>query len=109
MKKLLLATLLLIVFLAVLIPFASSNPDGLEKALSSLGIEESESFWKGLMTDYSVAAIGDSYFSTLAAGVIGTMLVLTTSLVLGRAIAKRGPSVREEVMASKEQSQQPKR
>ena len=89
MKKLLIATFVLVVSLAVFIPFASSSPDGLEKALSSLGVEEAESFWTGLMTDYSVAALGDSYLSTLAAGVIGTISVLAVGLLLGRAISKR--------------------
>ena len=89
MKKYVLAIVLLVVFLAVFIPFASSNPDGLEKVAESFGVGESEPLWKGLMADYSVEALEGTYFSTLAAGVVGVLLVLAASLALGFAIAKR--------------------
>ena len=89
MKKLLAVIVLLVVFLAILIPFTSSNPDGLEKVAESLGVEEDEPFWKGLMSDYSVEAFKDPYVSTLLAGVVGVLLVLVASLALGFVIAKR--------------------
>ena len=40
MKKYVLAIVLLVVFLAVFIPFASSNPDGLEKVAETFGVGE---------------------------------------------------------------------
>ena len=94
MKKYLVLTVLLVVFLAILIPFASSNPDGLEKVAESLGVEEPESFWKGLMSDYSIEAFKDPYVSTLVAGILGTLLVLMASLVLGFVINKRSDSAK---------------
>jgi cobalt/nickel transport protein len=107
MKKYLAATVMLIVFLAVFIPFASSSPDGLQKVATSLGIEEPEPIWQGLMGDYSVNVLGDTYVSTLAAGVLGTMLVLMATLVLGTAITKRGKTVtKKAVVPSGEQPQQ---
>jgi len=89
MKKFLAVIVLLVVFLAVLMPFASSNPDGLEKVAESLGVEESAPFWEGLMSDYSVEAFKNPYVSTLVAGVLGTLLVLAATLALGFVIAKR--------------------
>ena len=96
MKKFLAVIVLLVVFLAILIPFTSSNPDGLEKVAESLGVEEDEPFWKGLMSDYSVEAFRDPYFSTLVAGVLGTLLVLVASLALGFVIAKRAGSAKSD-------------
>ena len=107
MKKLFIATSILVASLAVFIPFASSSPDGLEKALSSVGIEEAEPFWKGLMNDYSVAVLGDSYISTLMAGVVGTISVLAAGLLLGRAISKRNSRSVQKVMVGEERSQKP--
>jgi len=95
MKKFLAVIVLLVVFLAIFTPFASSNPDGLEKVAASLGVEESEPFWKGLMSGYSVEAFKDPYVSTLVAGVLGTFLVLLASLVLGVLISKRSVSRRD--------------
>ena len=92
MKKFLAVIVLLVVFLVIFTPFASSNPDGLEKVAASLGVEESEPFWKGLMSGYSVEAFKDPYVSTLVAGVLGTFLVLLASLVLGVLISKRSVS-----------------
>jgi len=93
MKKFLVVTVLLVVFLAILIPFASSNPDGLERVAGSLGVEEGEPFWKGLMSGYSVEAFKDPYVSTLVAGVLGTLLVLVASFALGKVLAnKAGPA-----------------
>ena len=89
MKKFLAVIVLLMVFLAILIPFASSNPDGLERVAESLGVEESAPLWKGLMSDYSVEAFKDPYVSTLLAGVLGTVLVLVAALALGFVVAKR--------------------
>ena len=96
MKKLLAVIVLLVVFLAILIPFTSSNPDGLEKVAESLGVEEDEPFWKGLMSDYSVEAFKDPYVSTLLAGVVGVLLVLVASLALGFVIAKRAGSAKSD-------------
>jgi len=74
--------------LAILIPFASNAPDGLEKVAEALGIEEHEPVWSGLMPDYSLPAIDNSYISTLLAGVFGTILVFGIAYILGKAITK---------------------
>ncbi len=85
-KKLVFALAAVLVGLAVLLPFASSNPDGLEKVLQNSGATEQKPFWEGLMGDYSVSLIGNSYASTLLAGVVGIIIVLVAGLVVGKVI-----------------------
>jgi hypothetical protein len=87
-KKYLLATLLLVLFLAAFVPFASNSPDGLETVVSSIGIKP-QTLWQGLMNDYSVSALGNGYISTLLAGSFGTLFVLTATFALGKVISKR--------------------
>ena len=100
MKKYLTATAMVIVFLAVFIPFASNSPDGLQRVATSLGIEEPAPAWHGLMGDYSVNALGDTYVSTLAAGVLGTLMVLVASFILGAAITRRNQTATENAAVS---------
>ena len=78
---------LILVCLAVLIPFASSDPDGLEKVAETLGVEETETA-TGLMPDYTVPVVENEYSSTLIAGVVGVFLVLAAGLVVGKLLAK---------------------
>ncbi|MGF3521569.1 MAG: PDGLE domain-containing protein [Candidatus Bathyarchaeia archaeon] len=92
MKKYLAASAVLIVFLAVFIPLASSDPDGLEKVAETLGVEEQEPIWVGLMPDYAVAAVENSYLSTLLAGVFGTLAVLAAALLFGRLVHQKKTS-----------------
>ncbi len=87
-KKYVVGTLLLVLFLAACIPFASSSPDGLETVASSIGVH-AQTLWQGLMNDYSVSALGNSYVSTLLAGFFGIIFVLITTLALGKAITKK--------------------
>jgi cobalt/nickel transport protein len=89
MKGYLKPLILILVFLAILIPFASENPDGLERVVETFGIEEHEPLWNGLMPDYTLPAISNSYASTFLAGVFGTFLVLAMSYIMGIAITKK--------------------
>jgi cobalt/nickel transport protein len=94
MKKYFALVALIMAFLAVLIPFASSNPDGLEKVATTFGVEEHAPFWNGIVFNYSFGAIENPYISTLAAGVFGTLVVLLATFLLGTAIApKKTPAV----------------
>jgi len=96
MKKYLGIIALILVFLAVFILLASSNPDGLEKVAVTFGAEKHQHLWNGLMTDYSIAAIGNSYLSTLLADVFGTIMVLLATFLLGRAIAPKSRAVSDK-------------
>jgi hypothetical protein len=84
MKKFLIATIMIAIFLVVLIPFASSNPDGLEKVTVTYGAQEQQSIWNGIMADYSFFSIGNQYVSTLLAGIFGLAAVLVAGLVLSK-------------------------
>ncbi|MFQ5758090.1 MAG: PDGLE domain-containing protein [Candidatus Bathyarchaeia archaeon] len=75
--------------LAVLIPFASTFPDGLEKVLEYLEIEEPKPIWMGLMPDYALPGIEDPYMATLLSGVVGVFLVLVASWVVGRMVTRK--------------------
>lgn len=94
MKKMIALVAVLLMFLAVSIPFGSSYPDGLEKVAKTLGVAESEPVWKGLLSLYSFGAPSNPYVSTLITGIFGTLLVIVFSLVLGLIIAKRSGSVK---------------
>ncbi len=91
MKKYLAAIAVFTIFLAVFIPLASSDPDGLEKVAETMGVEEHEPVWGGLMSDYSVAIVENPYLSTLLAGVFGTLMVLFSALILGKAVRQKKP------------------
>ena len=94
MKKYFGVIALIMVFLVVFIPFASSNPDGLERVVETFGAAEHESLWNGLMLDYSIGAVGNSYVSTLLAGVFGVFMVLLAGFLLGTAMSpKKTPAV----------------
>lgn len=86
MKKYIAAIALFTIFLAFLIPLASSDPDGLEKVAETMGVEEQEPVWGGLMSDYSVAIVENPYLSTLLAGVFGTLMVLLSAFIFGKTI-----------------------
>jgi hypothetical protein len=85
----------IVVFLAVFIPLASNNPDGLERVVETLGATEHAPFWNGIMSDYAIAAIADPYISTLLAGILGTLMVLLAGFLLGKAMTPKKPKVPE--------------
>ena len=79
---------LILAGLLVLIPFASSEPDGLEKTVETLGVEETDSTYMGLMADYRIEGVNDSFISTAVAGAVGFGLVLGLGTVLGKSLNK---------------------
>jgi hypothetical protein len=88
MKGYIKVLILILVCLAVMIPLASSDPDGLEKVANALGVEETGPQSAGLMPDYTVPVVENSYGSTLIAGIIGVFLVIGAALVLGKSMTK---------------------
>lgn len=83
------AFLAMIIGLTILLPFASAYPDGLETVAQNAGIEETEGLWHGLMPDYSLSAIENPYFSTLASGLAGICLVLVFTFLVGRVSTRK--------------------
>jgi len=81
--------LAIIVGLAILLPFASAYPDGLEIVAQKAGVDEPEELWHGLMPDYSLSAIENPYFSTLASGIAGISLVFILAYLVGVASTRK--------------------
>jgi hypothetical protein len=95
MNKHLAVVAAIVVFLAVFIPLASSSPDGLERVVENLGVEEHAPTWNGIMSDYAIASIENPYVSTLLAGIFGTLMVLIAGLLLGKSLSPKNPKVPE--------------
>ena len=89
MKKIIVAFILIIAFLAIFIPLASINPDGLEKVVQTFGAKEQKPIWEGLMNDYSFSIISNSYISTLLAGIVGTTIVFFSALILSKSLPSK--------------------
>jgi ABC-type Fe3+ transport system permease subunit len=88
-KKFIVAFILIIAFLTIFIPLASNNPDGLEKVVQTFGAKEQKPIWEGLMTDYSLSFISNSYLSTLLTGIVGTTIVFFSALILSKTISTK--------------------
>jgi len=84
-----LALALIALSLAVLIPFASMFPDGLERAVKTLGVEEAGSLLNAIFHDYAVGFIENSYLSTLIAGLVGFFAVFAITWTIGKALKHR--------------------
>jgi hypothetical protein len=87
LKKLVLIIAALMVALAVLLPFASKTPDGIQ-VLTQNSEEQQQPVWNGLMANYSVA-LADQYVSMLIAGLFGTVIVFATSFALGANLTQK--------------------
>ena len=86
MKGYVRSVILILIGLAVLIPLASTFPDGLEKVSEHLKIEDPEPVWTGFMPDYALPGIENPYMATLLSGFIGVILVLAASWIIGRTV-----------------------
>ena len=82
--------LLAVAVVAVLAPFASSDPDGLERVAIDVGFaEQGTDAAFEILPDYSVPFLGDSALSLIVAGLIGVALLFGAMWVLGRALTRR--------------------
>lgn len=82
---------LALVLAAVVSPFASPAPDGLEKKAAELGIEAAEQpLWTASpLPDYAMPGIAHEGVATGAAGLVGTLVVLVLTMVLARILVRR--------------------
>jgi hypothetical protein len=87
MKELILIVALLLVALAVLLPYSSKTPDGLQTLTEESGSKQPTS-WNGLMANYC-AALADPYISSLVAGLFGVGIVLIAGFALGKAAQRK--------------------
>ena len=74
----------------LLSPLASADPDGLERVAIDLGfINVARSGPFELLPDYTLPFLGETPFSTIAAGVIGMLIVLIIAFMFGKATQSR--------------------
>ncbi len=84
------AAIALVLFVVLLSPFASSFPDGLEKASEVHGFAGKASVvFKTAMTDYKFPFVKNEEVSTAIAGVIGALLVFVFVFLAGRVLTKK--------------------
>jgi hypothetical protein len=82
----------IVVFFAV--PFASSDPDGLEKVAGDKEfIEEAEDNGYEWLPDYTVPGVDNERASGILAGVIGLTVVFAIMVALGWVLTRRRPPV----------------
>jgi len=78
-----LAISLIVVFLS---PFASANPDGLNRVAMDLGFFGSAQSGAGPLAGYKIPFLADASVSKIAAGAIGAFVVLALAVLAGRAL-----------------------
>jgi cobalt/nickel transport system permease protein len=84
------AGVIISLLVVLLSPFASANPDGLERVATDLGfINKGQSAVYNILPDYTLPALGGTPLSTLMAGVTGVLVVLVVAVVAGRSLQKR--------------------
>jgi cobalt/nickel transport system permease protein len=68
-------------------PFASSDPDGLERVAMDIGfIDAGQSAPYSIIPDYTLPFLGETAFSTIMAGIIGVIVVGAVIMLIGRGI-----------------------
>jgi cobalt/nickel transport system permease protein len=70
------AGMVVALFVVLLSPFASADPDGLERVAMDLGfIETAQNASYEILPDYTIPFLGESALSTIVAGVVGMVVV----------------------------------
>jgi hypothetical protein len=94
-RFILVALFVCLVIAFLLSPFASSNPDGLEKAAEKLGfpgLGEMLVWGHSLMPDYTIPVLGDRPISGMIAGIIGTLAIFGLGWAVGAVLKRRKSS-----------------
>jgi len=74
----------------LLSPFASTNPDGLERVAGDLGfLNTGQSAPYEALPDYTLPILGSTSLSTILAGVVGALVVLALAYIAGRSMQKK--------------------
>lgn len=77
---------LMALVLVALSPLASSHPDGLEWAAEQLGfIEAAREAFYAIIPDYTMPGLSNPAFATIAAGVLGAVVVFGVAFAVARA------------------------
>ena len=81
------------IVLAILSPLASSHPDGLEWVAEQKGfLETAKEALYNIMPDYTIPGINDPTLSTIAAGILGTIIVFGVAWGIARAEKRQSVS-----------------
>ncbi len=76
--------------LLLLAPLASADPDGLERVAEDLGfIDRGLPAPYEIIPDYTVPFLGETPVSTIAAGLVGAVVVAILAVAAGRALRRR--------------------
>lgn len=81
----------LVALAAVLLaPFASGDPDGLERVAEDLGFLEAglDAPYR-ILPDYTIPFLGETALSTIVAGIVGALVMLGMMVVIGSLLKKR--------------------
>ncbi len=74
----------------LLSPFASGDPDGLERVAENLGfLEFGLDAPYTILPDYTIPFLGETALSTIVAGVVGALVVLGLMVLIGGLLKKR--------------------
>lgn len=81
----------LVALAAVLLaPFASGDPDGLERVAEDLGfLEAGLDAPYQILPDYTIPFLGETALSTIVAGIVGALVMLGMMVVIGSLLKKR--------------------
>ncbi len=87
------AGLALSLAVVLLSPWASANPDGLERVAEDVGfIQHGLDAPYQVLPDYTVPGLGDSALSTIIAGAIGALVVAGLAVGVGRLLKNPAPA-----------------
>jgi hypothetical protein len=79
-----------VLVVVVVVPFASRDPDGLERIAEDQGfIGQAQNLFSGLLGDYAIPGVDSAALSTVLSGLLGIVIVLGVVFVLGRLVARR--------------------
>ena len=79
------AGIIISLIVVLLSPFASANPDGLERVAGDLGfLDSGQAPLYEILPDYTIPFLGNTPISTIAAGVIGLIVAGVVVILLGQ-------------------------
>lgn len=82
--------ILITIAVVLLSPFASANPDGLERVADDLGfIELAQNSPLTIFSDYLVPSIANAGLSTILAGVIGVMIIGVITYLFAKKLSRK--------------------
>lgn len=70
-------------------PFASADPDGLERVAEDMGfLSAGQSAPYQILPDYTIPFLGETALSTVAAGLVGAIIVMALLMLVGRSLRR---------------------